>query len=244
VPKVSASALFHFTRSLASLENILTNGFRPRYCLEDLSPITGLILKEPLRIAFPLLSFCDIPLTRATHHMGTYGNFAIGLTKGWGRTHTIAPVFYAHDQGLGAMDLASALVSAFRAGSTSPAEFSPPHLSRMIKPYSGTLVREGALLTNYCFYDEREWRFIPMPTDILSESQFQDPATRDAANHTSQRHYVPIYPGDIRYIIVPSDTEVLQVLEIIQRVHPGWTSEQQKLLLTRVLTVQQIDEDF
>lgn len=38
-PVLSANTLFHFTPSLDNLINILTDEFRPHYCLEDLNVV-------------------------------------------------------------------------------------------------------------------------------------------------------------------------------------------------------------
>jgi len=35
-PAISANTLFHFTSSMENLLGILTNEFRPRFCLENL----------------------------------------------------------------------------------------------------------------------------------------------------------------------------------------------------------------
>lgn len=47
-----------------------------------------------------MVSFCDIPLTRADEHRGKYGKFAIGLMKSWGDKNGLNPVLYLKSDSL------------------------------------------------------------------------------------------------------------------------------------------------
>jgi hypothetical protein len=89
---ISANTLFHFTSSLESLKSILKNGLFVRYSLEN---YTGLF-SEKTEIAIPMVCFCDIPLSQIKRHTKTYGKFAIGLSKAWGKNHRINPVIYTY----------------------------------------------------------------------------------------------------------------------------------------------------
>ena len=85
---ISANTLFHFTSSLDNLTGILINDFYPRYCLEDFSDF----LEHKYRIAIPMVSFCDIPLSQIHNHIKYYGGYALGLKKEWGRRNKISPI--------------------------------------------------------------------------------------------------------------------------------------------------------
>ncbi len=95
--KPRSDNLFHFTKSIDILESILKNGFYARYCLED---IRWLNSNEDKFIAFPMVCFCDIPLSRATEHTEFYGSYGLGLTKDWGIRNNLNPVVYGTDNGL------------------------------------------------------------------------------------------------------------------------------------------------
>lgn len=56
---VSSNTLFHFTNSIDNIENILINDFVPHYSLEKI--MVGRIIFE---FAFPMVCFCDIPLSQ------------------------------------------------------------------------------------------------------------------------------------------------------------------------------------
>jgi len=56
---VSSNSLFHYTKSIESLSNILAYGFFPSYCKESI------YTKDFERsFAIPIVSFCDIPLSQ------------------------------------------------------------------------------------------------------------------------------------------------------------------------------------
>ena len=88
---INASSLFHFTRRFDTLQSIVKNGLRYSYAYEKYSPeVMSIIgqnsalegLKENDNgVAIPMISFCDIPITRASVHMDKYGEYAIGFDK-------------------------------------------------------------------------------------------------------------------------------------------------------------------
>ena len=85
------SSLFHYPQKLDNLKRILAQGFKPNYCEENFS----LSDKPDLIVGIPLVSFCDIPLTRITNFKIRYKEYAIGLSKDWGLKNGVNPVFYA-----------------------------------------------------------------------------------------------------------------------------------------------------
>ena len=76
---ISANTLFHFTKTIDNIRNILTDTFSPRYCLEHLA----FMASENIDLAIPMVCFCDIPLSQIIDHVDTYGEYAIGLNKDW-----------------------------------------------------------------------------------------------------------------------------------------------------------------
>lgn len=74
---LSANTLFHFTKEKNTLINILKTKFYPRLCLED----NFIFSKESTKMAYPMVCFCDIPLSQINNHAATYGKYAIGLKK-------------------------------------------------------------------------------------------------------------------------------------------------------------------
>lgn len=68
----NTSTLFHFTRSYKTLKDILREGFRITYCKEYF---------QDSFMGIPMVSFCDIPLSRTDQHKKDYGIYVIGLDK-------------------------------------------------------------------------------------------------------------------------------------------------------------------
>ncbi len=89
---ISANTLFHFTTDKKALLSILANGLFIRYSLENFENL----INGDAEIVFPMVSFCDIPLSQIKRHTSTYGGYAIGLTKSWGMANKINPVIYTY----------------------------------------------------------------------------------------------------------------------------------------------------
>lgn len=87
------SSLFHYPQKLDNLKKILAQGFKPNYCKE----IFVILDRQDLIVGIPMVSFCDIPLTRITNFKNRYNEYAIGLSKEWGLKNGINPVLYATD---------------------------------------------------------------------------------------------------------------------------------------------------
>ncbi|SPE50876.1 conserved hypothetical protein [Verrucomicrobia bacterium] len=155
---VSANVLFHFTSSIDHLESILRDGFFPHYCPEyTLGPEDRRAASkgQPPASAIPMVCFCDLPLALIRKHHKLYGPYGIGLTKGWGLQHRVAPVIYTH---LNAQTHRPVLQLAAD-------EEAPPELRLLaayVKPFRGRVWRNGRCRRRSVrFYDEREWRYVP-----------------------------------------------------------------------------------
>ena len=193
---INASSLFHFTKQKETLESILSNGLRFSYAFESISPqitaninyssyprVVEDIFKET-GIAIPMISFCDIPITRASIHMGRYGKYMIGFDKNhlteWYK-NTINPVLYIHSGNLSdaVIDLSEVYAETFKAQVESIVSLSKQGKTKDPPEFKGqttTLgLRKFFILFLYglikpvydpkeghYYYDEREWRaFLP-----------------------------------------------------------------------------------
>lgn len=103
---VSTNAFFHFT-SLDAVQNILINKFRPRASFEVLPPNYMNHIKQvyphlDVGYLIPMVSFCDIPLSRVKDHVdyycknetGVISAYGIGMKKDWGIRQGLNPLFY------------------------------------------------------------------------------------------------------------------------------------------------------
>lgn len=93
MPSYRTSSLFHFTKNSDVLLKILETGLIPNYCREDLS-----YFDRTVNVGVPMISFCDIPLTRTSMFKARYGDYAIGLSKEWTLKNNINPILYVNDE--------------------------------------------------------------------------------------------------------------------------------------------------
>ncbi|ELV8755258.1 hypothetical protein QNE93_004173, partial [Vibrio vulnificus] len=178
--KPRSDNLFHFTKSISVLESILENGFYARYCLEDVKWLNS---DEDDFIAFPMVCFCDIPLSRATEHTEFYGSYGLGLTKDWGMRNNLNPVIYGTSNGLvrDAIHYFAELTREQKEG----AVLHGMNLVQLSKPLKGEM-QIGERLFEKDFYQENEWRFISSndnEDEVIKQQVFldnKDQLNRDA----------------------------------------------------------------
>lgn len=194
---VKSNTLFHFTPKMEYLESIIENGFFPRYCQEDRSwlrkenPVTGSVYKKAVDALYPMICFCDIPLSKIDEHVKFYGEYGIGMTKEWGIENNLNPVWYISKKVDAFPSLISDAIEAHEQldskhkdqyqNSTFPVidnnlfkmAYFVGRTITFVKPISGKMKGEEK-----AFDEESEWRFIPSIEQIetlnneIRESKF------------------------------------------------------------------------
>jgi hypothetical protein len=244
--------LFHYTKDPDTLESILVNEFYPRFCLE-------LLAFHPTRpdreVAIPLVSFCDIPLSQIKNHTKLYGSYAIGLSKEWGLKKGITPVIYTHQRSLLPKSIK---MMADKATTASERSFWEKHLwtvSVYLKPYEGKLWRKDKYVNGIRFYDEREWRYVPSfeqavaagfdTGPVLQKEQFFDEDCVEMGNEMLQQCRLGFAPKDIKYLIVKTEEELYDfVMRVRQIKEAKYPPEDIEILVTRIISMEQIEQDF
>lgn len=158
---ISTNSIIHYTTNIESLKNILSDGFRVKYCYESVNSKGN----GRLHAAFPMVCFCDIPLSQVKEHLDSYGDYGIGLKKEWAKSKHLNPVLY-FDQDSELMNFMRVeferLVTKAKANQIERKDYEV--FFRIIafsKNYEGGLKRKGIIIKNYRFYNEREWRYVP-----------------------------------------------------------------------------------
>lgn len=249
LPAISANTLFHFTNNLENLLGILTNEFQPRFCLEnyDCLAMNPAPDGETNQWAVPMVCFCDLPLSQTGFHLSVYGDYGIGMTKPWGQKNGISPVLYVYR--------GSSLTSTFGRLLTESLEKSRlvDDLNRFalfIKPYEGNLWRDGAELPGIRFYDEREWRFVPnLPEDLYKAGMpaidFFNNETRNTGNKKlAELSRISFEPNDIKYLIVRREDEIVPLIREVERIKGKYSHDDVRLVMSRVISAEQIRADF
>lgn len=246
VNRPKSSSLFHFTKSRETLQLILKNGFWPRYCLEDLNwlPDSG-----ELFVAFPMVCFCDIPLSRIEEHVGFYGNYGVGMTKDWAKKNGLNPVQYFAGENSFTTAFKNLINEVDHLNSDRVDLFKENfrHVNSFIKPCEGRMIF-GKEFIEKDFYQESEWRYAPRGESVapyLTHSDFQNSETlQEHNNKTRESAMLKISPQDIRYIFVRSDADIPPLVNFIQAELDSFPSSEVKILLSRITSLESISGDI
>ena len=153
--------LFHFTKSIEVLKNILVNKeFWVCYSMESANFLKN-IFDDTLEISFayPMVCFCDIPLERHSNHTRKYGSYGIGLKKSWAIEKGVSPVQYVPLN----TDVAACWSNTI---SILNRKFEDPNLDMEVRDCFEQIILISSFLKSYgkgneVFYNEREWRYFP-----------------------------------------------------------------------------------
>jgi hypothetical protein len=222
------------------------DGFWPRYCLEDLTWYTH----EVNFAGFPMVCFCDIPLSRISEHVDFYGEFGIGVTKEWGLSNKLNPVSYI----VGSSHYGNAINNLYKhvdydgdseyyKGSNKDLN----HILAHLKPLEGKMQIAGNLIDKE-FYQENEWRYFPKNKDVspwISKNDFEKQETLDASNlKAKELCSLKISPNDIKYIFVKKDSDIPDMIDFIQTKLDKYTGVELKILMSRVISLESISSDL
>lgn len=246
---ISNNSIIHYTKTYKALEAIIAEGFRVHYCKERLiSNVYG-----HLEGAFPMVSFCDLPLSQIGAHVDSYGRYGIGLSKEWARKNGLNPVLYFESD--------SSLMHSFRSEygrieeTLKKGEFKPEDfwiLFEMLtyaKNYEADLQRGEEVIKNYRFYNEREWRYVPNPEKLgeahvfyLIEDYLENKkAYNDLLSHLRLNFSL----DDISYIIVETESDVEEIARFITYYYNKYaTGSQLNRVFSKIFTTHQLLNDF
>lgn len=259
---ISSNTLFHFTNSADKIISILKNGFAPRFCLEELGYDMFFDMKDdrPTESAVPMTCFCDLPLSKINNHLEFYGSYGIGLSKEWGKLKGLTPLTYIHDNSTQInylKQLGNLIAGAFSGTNMFdelPVDKNPLialfELAGFYKPYNGQMWRINKYIDKR-FYDEREWRYVPFinvkdgPHYRLSKEEFLNEIKRASANDTIVKDYsLKFKYDDIKYIIVNKESEMIALFDGLDSMNETFSINEIKILKTKIISTEQILEDF
>ena len=125
------------------------------------------------------------------------------------------------------------------------------------KPYEGKLFKNGKLIENNVrFYDEHEWRHVPNTgfdhngqhiNYILDKCEYTDVSQRSQHNRQLENSDFSLRfdADDIKYIIIPEQKHINKVVRKLRQIKgPRYTMDTIDRLITRIITVEQIETDF
>ena len=226
---LSSTTIFHFTNTLDILKSILKNGFQVRFIYEKLPGTKLAYLTNTV-------CFCDIPLSSIKEHINWYGEYGIGISRKIATQLQLTPVFYIHSK---SRDIP-------KGSSIKNIEwFENFPFTRYLKQVRGKQMFFDEKNKPYWkwkkFYDEKEWRYFPN-NPILKISKYTNEIELDnlrkQLNDNKNLEYLLIKPEWIEYIIIKDAKEIKD----LKSVFPD--NEYYDILLTKIITVKQILNDF
>lgn len=238
---LSSNTLFQFTAKRETLEAILTSKYLwPRYCTE--------YYWDGFRFALPMTCLCDIPLSSIGEHTDKYGHFGIGLSKKWAEgIKELSSVIYTRVGSALYKEVLSILKKKIRGEALTQSDI---FLLSKTKKYSGNTFcgggNEHRLVRHVRFYDEREWRYVPAS---LKEDEIFIERSSDRVPITGDNEHTKGMPAfqysDIRYLFVKDESERRVLLSFIKnQLKHNIAQEDMMILMSKVLTIKQIKEDF
>lgn len=255
---ISSNTLFHFTNSAETIIKILKNGFAPRFCLENFGAELFIDNMEMEETAIPMTCFCDLPLSLVENHLEFYGCYGIGLSKNWAQEKGLTPITYFHKNSTQLKylkQLGTLIMDSLEKDDVHkmPMDKNPffalEELSSFFKPYEGEMWRMGEYQKKR-FYDEKEWRYVPFLNinEIeyrLNKEEFLNEISKASANELIAKDFgLKFQFSDVKYIIVKKESEMVALSDSLDKMSNLFSEKEIKILKTKIISTEQIKEDF
>jgi len=238
--------LFHFTKRKETLKLILKNGFWPKYSLEDIQWVAQ---DGADYMAFPTEGDCDIPLGRISEHVGFYGEYGLGMTKAWANSNGLNPILYlaSHNNINAELRALNNHANHLSENDRESAKETMRYIYVHVKPTDGSMIVDGVPLAKK-FYQESEWRYVPKSEDVapyIKKEKFDNPDILDTHNEQSKKHCSLLFlPKDVKYIFVKNDSDIPDMINFIQTELEHYSGVDLKILMSRVISLESIQDDL
>jgi len=230
---LSSNIIWHQTKVSIIEEILSTMEFKCSYSMETIR-----WRRSELKVAFPMISFCDLPLSDMSEYLkhnktdeltGKYGDCTIGLSYEWANRGGLNQVWY-HNSGSQYLSETLPRRSILLKTLKSTRFMNRWEILSRIKPFMGELESHG--FTNYRFYDEKEVRYVPSRKDIieagispiLDSSEYRQykksrrPFSKDKQNGDAliPQLSLPFRVSDISYILIANESDRTRIINWIR----------------------------
>lgn len=221
---LSSNVIWHQT-NFDSLKAILPNmAFKPSYSLETIN-----WRQKETCIAFPMISFCDIPFADLSEYLtdnkegkfiGKYGKYTIGMKRQWGQKKGLSSVWY-RDKNATSLYLQMTLLQhalkkkiSFNMDETEQFLW---YISAYTKNIQGKLLKYG--FESYRFANEKELRFVPTYeqlkgsniTPYILDKDYVTLKEKLKKNNSLDEFHITFTMDDIAYILVSSSSQINKI---------------------------------
>ncbi|WNV06303.1 abortive infection system antitoxin AbiGi family protein [Candidatus Methylospira mobilis] len=270
---VHSETIFHVCNNIEGLKGILKkNAFIPSFSREVVYAKGD---KTPYYFV-PMVSFCDFKLSEMDFHFQKYGKYGIGLSKEWGIKNDLNPVLYINDECVFFQDFRKALIDSFNeinglSGARNSQGTQEQYESIIninnklleiycyIKNYQGELDRNGEIIEDFRFADDKEWRYVPKIVGVLDALGFRWPIRLIGFNETdnikiknrktelnkniSKSEWLRFDYDDVKFLIVPNEVERYNLIKAIYKINVGgcFGCIDKALLISKIVIVDHLD---
>jgi hypothetical protein len=173
------------------------------------------------KLAFPMISLSDIPVADIKEYMSQYGDYLIGFSREWVIKSGFNPVWYCEKSNLALKEHKKQILQTIDKNKNADISLTmlALHYGAYIKDIEGPLhvKSKNTTYSNYRFYDEREYRYVPDFNKLLSKGI--KPSLFEEEYHEYKRekgnglinHSVSFTFDDIKMLIVKTDNQVTQL---------------------------------
>lgn len=247
---ISSNSLFHFTQKVENIIGILEKGFELHFCDEYIR--FGKIMKRKKRKDFyiydsyPMVSFCDAPLSQTKELMKSYGYYGLGMSKKWGQKKGVSPVLYLQEDSLPARVIGQLIYDGPRTVSDELESFDHAfYMSSFIKNYRG--IAKAGKVSDKISYNEREWRYIPELSYNDDSAEKCLPLKFGKKHIKKAEENLKVYAlkfklKHIKYIIAKDTKNAGILIDYFNEKYDK--REISDSLISRIITTNQILEDF
>tara|TARA_R110000737_G_scaffold254346_1_gene263722 strand:- start:4765 stop:5436 length:672 start_codon:yes stop_codon:yes gene_type:complete len=221
----------------------------PRYCAEDFRWYNEAIDY----VAYPMVCFCDIPLTRIDEHTQFYGKFGIGFKRDWAIKSGLNPVIYLAENSPLRISLLQMAHSDVFIKKELKLTFNGHYreVLSQIKPLSGRMYdKANNEEVEKDFYLENEWRYVPELLGVnkcIPMEMYNDPLQNKELNNQSyEQGLLKFNLSDINYIFVDNEDSLISLLSYVDKLKSADKNRNMiiEILKSRLITFDSIQRDF
>jgi hypothetical protein len=246
----SSNYLFHYTNEMDHLVSIMNDYFKPFFCVESIE-FLGFPKSIINEMVCPVVCFCDLPLSRQKEHKSKFGDYGIAMKKEWGKEKLLTPVVYSHPRSMTAVslriliDMANLLQEKLTEEEFGKFRNAVSILIMYHKAYEGKqYIKKDKMFADKTtrFYDEREWRYLPLEVDGLkwnldiTEHQNDDALPKE--NEIIQRNNkLKFNLNDIEFLFLKEESEIEPFLS---QMRPRYSEEEIDLIRKKIQPFEKI----